>query len=328
MRIKETAKFLGAVILISFFVSSRESKAIPLRGHNVVIGTAVDPAFLNEPGYAETISREFNMVEAENSMKWETIHPAKDVYDFREGDAIVKFAEQNGMVVRGHCLLWNLHVPEWLASESKINQVLHDHIDAVVGHYRGRVFAWDVVNEAFSNDGSLKASRWYDGETGTAYIARAFEWAHKADPSAKLFYNDFDAEVLNVKSDAIFAMFQDFKRRGIPIHGIGFQTHLNVDGLSIESFKANMARFAALGVEIHITELEVSVSKKSFPRQAAIYRAVVGACIAERACTAVQVWGFTDKHSWIKAGNGLLFDGDYKRKPAYAAVGQALSVAR
>jgi endo-1,4-beta-xylanase len=341
-------KLLAAVFaltssILPFYAWPREAKAVPPVWHYVVLGTAVDPSFLNEPIYSATLAREFSMIEAEASMKWATIHPKKGVYDFREGDALVRFAKQNNMLVRGHCLLWGLYLPEWLGSpkvQGKLGNVLHNHISTVARHYRGGgVFAWDVVNEAFSQGGDLKSSLWYDSPgigagPGTAYIEKAFAWAHEADPAAKLFYNDFGAEELNKKSDAIYAMVKDFRQRGVPIDGVGFQAHLQLNGLNIVSFKANLARFAALGVEVHITELDVALpngATAEYGRQAAIYRAVVGACASEPACTAVQTWGFTDKHSWIpwstqgKLGDALLFDKNYNAKPAYAAVREELS---
>lgn len=319
-------RLLAAIVLIVIAAlvlpASARGNESALRQHKMKIGTAVEPAFLKEPAYAATLAREFNMLEAENSMKWETIHPAKGHYDFRDGDALVRFAEQNKMAVRGHCLIWGKHLPNWLASPAlPSDAVLRDHIKNVVGHYRGRVFAWDVVNEPFFKDGTLPASGWLS----ESEIERAFVWAHAADPSAKLFLNEFDVEELNTKSNGLYTMVKDFKRRGVPIDGIGFQMHLTVDGLNIASFKLNMARFAALGVELQITELDVAVGKQAFARQATIYGDVVGACVAQPACTAIQTWGFTDAHSWIPAGNALLFDKDYRAKPAYAAVAGALS---
>jgi len=330
------------VICYSAYQQRTPRNETPMRGHKVLIGTAVDPSLLSEYKYASTLTREFDMVEAENSMKWATIHPAKNVYDFRAGDELLDFAEKRGMKTRGHCLLWRLALPKWLGSadvRNEMDQVLRDHIHTVVSHYRGRVFAWDVVNEAFANDGSLENSHWYNRPginvgPGTTYIEMAFKWAREADLSAKLFYNDFGAEEINAKSDAIYAMVKDFKRRGIPIDGVGFQAHLTLDGLNMKSFRENMERFVALGVEVQITELDVSIPKHAifgYTRQARVYRSVFKTCLETPGCTAIQVWGFTDKYSWISGntsgqyGEADLFDVSYTPKPALFAVKMAIN---
>jgi endo-1,4-beta-xylanase len=351
--IGKTISCILAILLVVLFLlcvlgsalneSCRES--VPaLRDHGFLIGTAVDTSLLlSDSLYTETLSREFNMVEAENSMKWATIHPARDTYDFREGDKLVDFAAARGMKVRGHCLLWGAYLPHWLGApeiRADLGTAVRNHIHTVAGHYRGRVFAWDVVNEAFDDDGNLKPTFWFNRPgmnvgPGTAYIEKSFVWAHEADPSAKLFYNEFGAEELNAKSDAVFAMVKDFKRRGIPVDGVGLQAHLSIaTGLDLESFKKNMARFAELGVEIHITELDVAIPRGSwfgYRKQAALYQSVMSACLAQPKCTAVQIWGFTDRHSWIPsftnglAGDALPFDKQYEPKPAYQSLGHTLA---
>ncbi len=208
------------------------------------------------------------------------------------------------------------------------------------GHYRGRVFAWDVVNEAFDESGALKPSIWYDrpgiglARKSTAYIEQAFRWAHDADPQALLFYNDSGAEAINAKSDAIYAMVKDFKQRGVPIDGVGMQMHIFDLHADSEGISRNIARFTALGLQVHITEMDVAVpldaaghpSASDLALQADIYRTIASACLAHPGCTAIQTWGFTDKYSWIgwktkgAKGNALLFDRYYGPKPAYAAI--------
>ena len=314
----------------------------------LLVGTAVDPDSFSQPDYAETLAREFNMVEPENVMKWTATEPAPGRFSFGPGDAVVAFAEAHHMKVRGHNLLWGTHNPGWL-SQGRFNaQALHrlmkDHITTEVVHYRGKVFAWDVVNEAFDSAGHLKHSIWYDrpgiglAGQGTAYVAQAFRWARAADPKALLFYNDYDAEGLNAKSDAIYAMVKDFKRRGVPIDGVGLQMHLlNLNRIP-SSVEANIARLARLGVQVHITEMDVALPTGSglpgaaeLARQAAIYGQMASACAEQPACTAFQTWGFTDKYSWIPhftkgtSGAALLFDSDYKPKPAYWAVFHAFA---
>jgi endo-1,4-beta-xylanase len=215
-------------------------------------------------------------------------------------------------------------------------------------HFEGRVFAWDVVNEALDENGNVRDSLWYNqpgiglSENGTAYIEQVFRWAHKADPRALLFYNEAEGEGLNRKSDAIYAMVKDFKHRGVPIHGVGLQMHVpNLDA-NVPEIAANIARLTALGLRVHITELDVSLpvdsSGRLFPddltRQAEVYRGIVWACLNSPGCTAIQTWGFTDKYSWIGShsrgarGQALPFDRAYQPKPAYRAVLEELLAGR
>ena len=316
----------------------------------MLIGTAVRPAQLSEAAYASTLAREFNMLEPEDVLKWETVHPDPQTFDFSQGDEIVDFATRHGMKVRGHTLVWHQQNPKWLMEGSytsgELAQILEKHIKTVVGHYRGKIFAWDVVNEAFDElqPGKLRSTTWRDqpgiglAGNGSSYIERCFRWAHEADPQALLFYNEAGAEVVNPKSDAIYAMVRDFRQRGVPIHGVGFQLHIEKLRADVASISANIKRFAALGVQVQITEMDVAlpVDPNGNPRpedlqkQADIYREVATACLSHRGCTAFQTWGFTDKYSWIGShskhtqGAALPFDRNYAAKPAYEALRDAL----
>lgn len=316
------------------------------------VGAAVDPARFSEPLYAETVANQFNMVEPENAMKWPATEPARGQFSFAAGDQVVEFAEAHQMKVRGHNLLWGISNPAWLTeghfTPDQLRSIMKNHIITVVSHYRGKVFAWDVVNEAFDRDGRLKHTLWYDrpgiglAGRGTAYLAQAFRWAHQADPNALLFYNDYAAEGLNAKSDAIYAMVKDFKRRHVPIDGVGLQMHLMDLNQIPTSVAANIARLAALGVQVHITEMDVALPvdaggkplhRADLSRQAKIYGEMATLCAEQPGCTAFQTWGFTDKYSWIphytrgKKGDGLLFDSNYHPKPAYRAVLKAFKQA-
>jgi len=320
----------------------------------VLVGAAVDPRRFGEPAYAATLAREFNMVEAENVMKWGTLRPDQNTFDFRAGDSVVRFARAHGMKVRGHCLLWSEYNPAWLSkgrhTPEQLNAVLREHVFKVMRHYAGKVFAWDVVNESFLADGSVEPSVWYDSPgiglkgKGTAYIEQAFRWAREADPKALLFYNDYDTEGINPKSDAVYEMLKDFKSRGVPIDGVGIQAHImDLGNKDIETFAANLERLAALGLQIHITEMDVGLpvdvegnlqNPEDLKRQAEIYRLIAEGCFRQPRCTAFQTWGFTDKYSWIpqwtkgKKGAPLLFDKAYAPKPAYTSVVNALDARR
>jgi endo-1,4-beta-xylanase len=317
----------------------------------MLIGTAVRPSQLSETAYASTLAREYNMVEPEDAMKWWVLRPDAATYDFRQGDDVVRFAQAHQMKVRGHCLVWGRYNPDWLTqghfTSQQLAQLLHEHITRVMKHYEGQVFAWDVVNEALDENGNVRDSIWYNqpgvgfAGKGTAYIEQAFRWAHEADPKALLFYNEAEGEGTNRKSDAIYAMVKDFKRRGVPIDGVGLQLHVpNLDA-DVPAVAANIARLAALGVQVHITELDVSVPVGSdaprtddLTRQADVYRGIARACLNSPGCTAIQTWGFTDKYSWIGShsrgarGQALPFDRAYQPKTAYRAVFEELAAGR
>jgi endo-1,4-beta-xylanase len=345
----------------------------------LLAGTAVRPAALSEPAYASTLAREFNMLEPEDALKWEVVHPEPQSYDFSQADQIVDFATRHGMKVRGHALVWHRQNPKWLTegkyTSGELAEILEKHIKTVVGHYRGKIFAWDVVNEAFDElrPGELRSTIWRD-QPGIAiassyelratsnpgrpelearsstqsysYIERCFRWAHEADPQALLFYNEAEAETMNPKSDAIYAMVRDFRQRGVPIDGVGFEMHIAHLNADVASISANIKRFTALGVQVHITEMDVALPvdaegnarAEDLQLQADLYRQIAGACVSHRlsdsGCTAIQTWGFTDKYSWIGShskkteGAALLFDRNYRSKPAYDALRGALEQVR
>ena len=306
------------------------------------LGAAVAPSHFGEPAYTATLAREFNQVEPENALKFGPIHPGPTTYNFGPADAIMEFAQANGMAVRGHTLVWHNQVAGWVRNGNytaeQLSSILHEHITTVVGRYAGKVYAWDVVNEAFETDGSPRKTIW-SGAPG--YIEQALRWARAADPKALLFYNDFGAEVVNRKSDAIYKMAQDFKARGVPLDGIGLQMHIGLKPPSLSSLEANIKRITELGLQVQITELDVKLpvdstgmaSPESLQAQARIYHDVVAQCLANPRCTAVQTWGFTDRYSWVPGTNkgfgaALEFDANYQPKPAYTAILEALRSAR
>jgi endo-1,4-beta-xylanase len=345
-------------LVLSVMVNVGSSPAQTLRAeadkNGMLVGAAVAPQFFNEPAYTDTLAREFNLLEPENAMKWGAIRPDRKSFNFKQGDQVVEFAKAHNQKVRGHCLLWHKYNPRWLYLEKftsqQLEQILKEHITTVVRHYAGEVFAWDVVNEAFDADGGMEHSLWYDrpgiglAQTRTGYIEQAFRWAHEADPKALLFYNDYDAEGLNAKSDAIYEMVKDFKKRGVPIDGVGIQAHVyDLSAKDLRSLSQNMARLVKLGVQVHITEMDVGLpinadgrlkNPSDLTRQAEIYDLVAQACMKQPGCTVFQTWGFTDKYSWIPGytkgakGRPLLFDENYAPKPAYRALLDILRLGR
>ncbi len=308
--------------------------------HGMWIGIATAPQFFEDPLYVQILTQEFSLLTPEVAMKWEVIHPQPNQYDFSQGDQIVDFAIQNGMIVRGHVLVWDLQIPAWVTeashSRSEWIEIFCKHIKTVVNHYRGYIYAWDVVNEAVNNDGTLRNTFWMRA-IGPEHIAMAFQWAHEADPNAKLFYNDNGGEGLNAKSLAIYMLIQGLQQSGIPINGVGLQMHT---GLYVspppKSLKENMQRLANLGLEIHITEMDVRLqhslegNQEKLKAQAEIYRQVMETCLSVSACKAFITWGMTDRYSWIPGWTGkpdapLLFDENGAPKPAYFSIQQELA---
>ena len=305
------------------------------------VGAAADRLFKDDAEgqqFKTLVAREFSMFSAENDMKHERLQPARGVFSFARADAMLAFAEANGMLMRGHTLVWHNQNAGWLVNGSwtpaEARALLIDHITAVVTHYRGRIAAWDVVNEALNDDGTRRSGIWANN-VGPDYIEVAFRTAHAADPQALLFYNDYNIEGLGPKSDSAYAMIQALLAAGVPVHGIGLQGHFQVGGLPARaSMAANIARFAALGLQVHFTELDIRLLLPATPAQvttqALNYRDVFEVCMQNAACTAIVTWGVTDKDSWVPNtfsgwGDALLFDSQLRPKQAYWSVYHALS---
>jgi len=314
--------------------------------HSLKVGAAAVSPYLSDTSYASILGSEFNELTAENEMKFASVAPTSPTENYAGADALVSFAQAHQMSVRGHTLVWHQQVPSWVSpsdTTAQLNTILQNHITDEVTHFAGKVYAWDVVNEAFNDDGSgstpatVRSTIWYDNPgigfagMGTAYIEQAFNWARAADPTAKLFYNDYNIETENPKSDAVYAMAQDFTNRSVPLDGIGFQFHINPSfdtPANLASVTANFQRFAALGLDIHITELDIALadsSTASFNAQAKLYGELATICLQQPKCKLFQTWGFTDKYSWIPQfipGHGwaLPFDANYQKKPAYTSI--------
>ncbi len=269
---------------------------------SLFIGYASMDNFTTAPDsaqYQETARTEFNILTPENAMKFSNIHPSQNTFNFGPADQHVAFAQANNMKVHGHTLIWHSQLPSWVSNGSwtaaTLTSVMNTHIDTVVGHYKGQILAWDVVNEAFNDDGTRRASIWQT-TIGQQYIEMAFQRAHNADNAAKLIYNDFNIETVNSKSNAVFNMVSDFKSRGIPIDGIGFQMHLTSGGIDLASLASNMQRFANLGLDIYITEMDVRyptpISQTDLNNQATIYRNVLNRSRPHPAVKSFPTWGF------------------------------------
>jgi endo-1,4-beta-xylanase len=298
-----------------------------------LVGTAVQTSLLGGAQYGTIAAREFNYLTAEYEMKWNIIEPSPGSANFGAGDAIVGYAASNGMRVKGHALIWHGAMPSWLGAlpAAELQTAFERHIREVAGHYRGRVHAWDVVNEAVADSGTSLRDTLFRQKLGDRYIADAFRLARAADPEALLFYNDYGGEGLNAKADRIYALLQDLLSEGVPIDGVGLQMHISATSRpSAASIAENMHRLGALGLVVHISEMDVRINNATGTDQArleaqrAAYRDVVGVCMTEPRCEAVTFWGFTDAHTWLTGDRPLLFDAQYQPKPAFFGVIDAL----
>jgi endo-1,4-beta-xylanase len=283
-------------------------------------GTAIAGGRLSDSQYTTIANREFNMITAENEMKLDATEPNQNQFSFGAGDQIVNWARNNGKQVRGHTLAWHSQQPGWMQrmEGSGLRQAMLNHVTRVATYYKGKIHSWDVVNEAFA-DGSSGARRDSNLQrTGNDWIEAAFRAARAADPAAKLCYNDYNTDNWShAKTQGVYRMVQDFKSRGVPIDCVGFQAHFNSGNPVPSNFHTTLQNFAALGVDVQITELDIEGSGSS---QAEQYRGVVQACLAVTRCNGITVWGVRDSDSWRASGTPLLFNGSGQKKAAYDAV--------
>jgi endo-1,4-beta-xylanase len=304
------------------------------------VGVALSIRYLDDPEYAER-ALEFNYVTPEDEMKWDVTEPTRGTFTFDQGDQIVEFAEENGMTVKGHTLLWHNQLPTWLTNlnnETDVRSAMLDHIEGLMDHYRGRVVAWDVVNEAFDDDATRRDSI-FQRYLGDSYIEEAFIAARAADPTVKLYYNDYDIESAYDKADAVYEMVADFVARDIPIDGVGMQMHTRTtdEDPPVPEFIVNLERILALGLEVVISEMDVRLcADGTFEKQKVRYHDIVAACVARPGCNAITVWGITDQYSFLNARTDLvcqgsepprplLWDDNYQVKPAYDGLLEALA---
>ena len=308
------------------------------------------------------ITEQFNSITPENVMKWEVIHPRPDAYDFNLADKYVEFGLKNHMFIVGHNLCWHSQTPGWVFKDKKGNPLsrkallrrLHNHIQTVVGRYKGKVNSWDVVNEALNEDGTLRQSPWMK-IIGEDYVIKAFQYAHRADPRAQLNYNDYNLETPAKRQGAI-ALVKKLKAAGVPITVVGDQGHLHLDGPSALDEEATIMDLAAAGVKVAITELDIDVlpsargntadvslkiqeDPKLNPYANGLPDAVQQALTKRYAdlfavywkhrdvINRVTFWGVTDGDSWLndwpvkgRTSYPLLFDRDGKPKPEFEAV--------
>ncbi|MFG1650106.1 endo-1,4-beta-xylanase [Micromonospora sp. NPDC049275] len=328
--------------------------------HGLKIGTAVNATALNDasdPQYRRLAASEFSSVTAENAMKWESLEPTRGTYDWAAADQLVEFAKRNRQAVRGHVLVWHSQLPAWLTSgvadgsisKQELRELLRKHITTVVKRYQGRIWQWDVVNEAVSDPWDTPSTLHYKGfwaqNLGPDYIADAFRWARAADPKALLFYNDYNIEAFGSgnpaddKTQFVYDMAKGLRAQGVPIDGVGSQGHLGTQYGNFDTLQVTAAlkRFAGLGLATAFTEVDVRSemteavragnSAEINPRlqaSAANFSVLMKACLAVRTCLSYTVWGFSDKYSWVPEwfndppeGLATIYDENYQPKRAY-----------
>ena len=294
-------------------------------------GAALDPGLLDERAYRDLAATQLTAVTPENAMKWGPVERARGEFNWREADALVAFAKANGQKVRGHTLVWHSQLPPWLANgafaPAELRDLMVAHIAAEAGRYKGAIYAWDVVNEPFTDDGAWRKSIWYDA-MGSNYVAIALKAARQADPEAKLYVNDYNVESDSPKMRALYDLVASLKRAGAPIDGVGLQSHF-IAGAASKNIQSVMQKFASLGVDVAVTELDLRLrlppDEKALATQAAEYAAIARACRATPRCVGITTWGVSDDHSWVPGffagyGAALPFDAANRPKPAVAAM--------
>lgn len=331
---------VGAVALATTLVAGPATAAQQGTLHELAaaqgkyFGSATDNPELPDAAYAATLGSEFGQITPGNSMKWDTTEPVQGRFDFAKGDVVTDFARQHGQTVRGHTLVWHSQLPGWVAAlpSAQVEAAMTHHVTEEATHYRGAVAAWDVVNEPFNEDGTFRTSPFYTA-LGSDYVATALRAAHAADPDAKLYLNDYNIEGLGAKSDAMYALASELIDEGVPLDGVGMQAHLAVQYGFPYKMRENMQRFADLGLDVAVTELDVRMQLPAdaakVATQSSYYQQAVEACLAVERCAGITVWDYTDKYSWVPStfpgeGAANLYDENLAPKPAYDAVRTAL----
>ena len=311
---------------------------IDARSKKIKMGTAVSVGpLLTDTNYRNIALNQFNIITPENSMKPQFIHPLPEVYDFSEADQLVDIAQKNNILVHGHVLVYDKSNPDWMTKSPEIQRqaIMIDHITKVVSHFKGKVAQWDVVNEPFSKKNALykngksglEPNIWFLA-MGEEYIDLAFKTARTADPSAKLYLNDYGVENDGQHWDALLALVKRLQQRGVPIDGVGFESHIYGDGdyVNTEQLKKHMEILDSMGLKVRISEIDVTGDDPK--EQINQYVNVLDVCLQAQNCTSYATWGITDRYGSttrsdrypLVYGTSLLWDKDFKSKPAYEAL--------
>jgi len=296
-------------------------------------GTATDNPELNDTAYDAILDNylQFGAITPANSMKWDATEPEPFVFTFEEGDVIADLAKTYGMYLRGHNCVWYNQLPDWVTANNysapELAVIVADRCATLAAHYKGQVYAWDVINEPFNDNGTYREDVFYN-TLGTSYIPIALTAARLADPHAKLYINEYNNEYLGPKSTALLNLIKELQADGVPIDGVGFQSHFIVGEVPTTMIE-NFQQYAALGLEFAITELDIRMplpaTAEMLEQQKTDYNTVINACLSTPQCVGVTVWDWTDKYSWIPStfagyGEACPWDANFVRKPAYDGI--------
>lgn len=363
---KTRTAVLVSLLAIALTASAQQSASLKdaYKGCFLVGAALNESQFTGNPSKDfALITSQFNTISPENVLKWEVVHPKPATYDFSPSDKYVAFGRKNHMFLVGHNLVWHSQTPKWVFEDEKGNpltrdallQRMRDHIHTVVGRYKGKINGWDVVNEALNEDGTLRDSPWRK-TIGDDYIAKAFQYAHEADPKAELYYNDYSLEN-EPKRNGVLALVKKLKSEGVPITGVGLQDHVHMDWPTVDQVDTTISELGKLGMKVMITELDVDILPQASPSQTADVSVKVAAdpklnpypdglpeemqqklatryadlfATYSKHCgvvTRVTLWGVTDSDSWKnnwpirgRTNYPLLFNRDAKPKAAFYAV--------
>ncbi len=308
---------VGAALSITAPASAATNLGAAAAQSSRYFGTAVNAGKLGDSTYTRILNTEFNSCTPENEMKQDATEPNQGQFNWTQGQRVIDACPSKTRF-RGHTLAWHSQQPGWMQSLSgtALRNAMINHITNVAGHWRGSIWAWDVVNEAFNEDGTRRSSNLQN--TGNDWIEVAFRTARAADPGAKLCYNDYNTDGINAKSTAVYNLAVDLHTKGL-LDCVGFQSHFNSQSPLPSNYQQNLQRFADAGIDVQITELDIEGAS------ATTYGNVVRACLAVTRCNGITVWGIRDSDSWRSSQSPLLFDGSGNKKAAYNAVLDALN---
>nr|AEK97221.1 XynC [Phanerodontia chrysosporium] len=319
--------------------SSAKLHTLAKAAGKLYFGTATDNNELTDTAYTAILDDNtmFGQITPANSMKWDATEPQQGVFTFSGGDQIATLAKTNGMLLRGHNCVWYNQLPSWVSSGSftaaQLTSIIQNHCSTLVTHYKGQVYAWDVVNEPFNDDGTWRTDVFYN-TLGTSYVQIALEAARAADPNAKLYINEYNIEFAGAKATSLLNLVKSLKAADVPLDGIGFQCHFIVGEFSGPGLQTQLSTFAAQGVEVAITELDIRMTLPSTPallaQQQTDYNSVITACMNVESCIGVTVWDWTDKYSWVPntfSGQGAAcpWDQNFVKKPAFNGIAAGFS---
>ncbi len=278
--------------------------------------------------YSDLAGLEFNIVSAENSMKWDYINPEPGTFRWADADNLIAFAKHYNHIVHGHPMIWHRQLPIWIreAPEASLEMHMREFIDRLAVRYGDDVAIWDVINEPIADEGGFRRSIWYNA-MGEDYIDIAFRQARDSDPDGILLLNEYDIAWDTPKTETLFPLLDSLLLKSTPIDGVGFQLHIDANFDKFDEVEANFQKVADLGLDIYVTELDVAITAgvATEEDQATVYARILDICLNQPRCKALQIWGFTDQYSWRRDQNPLVFDSAYKPKPAYFALQERLA---